>query len=252
MVDLAEQLTPQPGGVLRTGRLVGISGTALTVDIGGGEQVDMPYLDPYLPLLGDTVQVLQQGAVPLVLGAPAGMADDNVLANPSFEIDPPGSTVTSWTNYVDPASIGSATVTVDTATAWGPKHGVQWLEINHAIAGYVGNYQISEAIAVQPGQRWSAVGYAVSSVEGGSDQPTMSIRLTFYATAAGTYPTNVVSSDTLQIINGPTGPWWVPVRAITGTGTVVPDGVTAMRVVLVTETYGGSVYWDKILCRRLA
>jgi hypothetical protein len=255
VADLAEQISEgqaATGAFLRTGGLSGIAGTTLTVNVGGGQLVDMPYLDSYVPILGDVVQILQQGGVSLVIGASAAMATDNTLTNPSFELDGAGSTaITGWTAHQDVASVGSATMKVDTATGWGPKDGVQWLEINHGSAGYSGMYAVSDPVAVQPGQRWSAAGYVVSAVTDGGDEPDLSLWLAFFASSAGTYPTDLLSEERLQSINGPTGPGWVVVRAPTGTGTTVPDGATAMRVLLFTETWGGSVYWDKIVCRRV-
>ncbi len=252
VADLAEVITDQPAAVsLRTGRVVGLNGAALTIDIGGGEYVDMPYLTAYLPILGDTVQILQQGGVNVVLDSFGGMPSDNVVYNPSFEIDSPGSTtITGWGKYTDPASLGTSTAKVDTATGWGPKDGTQWFEINHAATGFVGTHLYSDLIRVQPGQRWSASASVVSINEPGVDEPDMSVKLVFHA-GSNSYPADVVASSTIQMVKGPTGPQWTPVRAVTGSGVTVPFGAANMRVVLVTEEQGASVYWDRVVCRLL-
>lgn len=254
MTDLAATIADasDSGAVLRSGVLTAIVGTSVTVDIGGGQLVDMPYLGTYLPVLADQVSILQQGSVSLVLGAPAAMPTDNAITNPSFELDPPGSTsITGWTAYQDPASIGSASAKVDLATGWGPKDGTQWLEINHGSAGDSYLYVLSDPIAVNAGERWSAVGHAVSTFESGADEPLLSLYLAFFADEAAVYPGGLVSQERLQLISGPTGPWWIPVRAVAGAGTVVPDGCVTMRVLLRNDTFGGAVFWDKIIARRL-
>lgn len=256
MADLATaiQQAGQSGGCsLRTGKLIGI-GDTLTVDVGGGQSLGMPYLDGYQPILGDRVQVLQQGMVCLAIGAAGGMPDDNAIANPSFELDPAGtSPPQGWSVYFDPAGTSDSHVKTDLATGWGAKDGVRWLEIDHGVtAGYAGVYVTSAPIPVGAGQQWSASAYAISGTPDGTAEPTLQIRLAFLSSLFGSYPASVVAEVPLQIINGPTGPQWIPLREIAGDGVTVPATGVAMSVVLLTQMYGGSVYWDKVVCRRLA
>jgi hypothetical protein len=214
----------------------------------------MPYLDLYLPILGDRVQVLQQGPVSLVIGAAAGMPDNNAVYNPSFELDDPGTTPpTGWNVYADPAFTGTASAKVDVGVGWGAKDGGQWLEINHETTGNANMVIWSTAIPVNPGESWAAVAWTIFSAEGGlgSDTPAMAVSVAFFADDTGVYPTDVLSEAEQQWINGPTGGTWVPVRAIAGTGAVVPDDATVMRVLLDTTLSSGSVYWDKVIARRL-
>lgn len=254
-MDLADAISraSDPGAVLRTGTLTGISGTAVTVDIGGGQLVDMPRVEQYTPILGDPVQILQQGPVNLVLGAPAGMPDTNAVVNASFENDPSGtSPPTGWTVFFDPGGITDVSATAETATIIGAKDGAQWLRVLHGpTVGYAGCYLCSTSIAVNPGERWSAAAYAFTAADAGDDQPQLHLTLAFFASLAGVYSEDLLSETELQTIFGPTGPTWIPLRAIGGTGTVVPDGAGAMRVILWTEISGGSVYWDKIVARRI-
>lgn len=241
------------GASLRTGRLIGIGDSSLTVDVGGGQAVAMPYVDAYTPILGDRVQILQQGMVCVVFGATGGMPDDNAVTNPSFELDAPGtSPPQGWTRYFNPAGTSDSTVKTDVATGWGAKDGVRWLEVNHgATAGYAGIYAISTPIPVQPGQQWSASAYVISTITTGADQPKLSLKLAFYGSTVGTYPASVLQETLLQMVSGPTGPQWIPVRQVTGGGVTVPGGAGGMVVLLLTETWGGSCYWDKVVCRRL-
>jgi hypothetical protein len=255
-VSLAEVIAQaaSTGASLRTGKLIGIGDSSLTVDIGGGQAVAMPYVDTYTPILGDRVQILQQGMVCLVFGAAGGLPDDNAVVNPSFELDPAGtSPPQGWTRYFSPAGTSDSTVKTDVASGWGAKDSVRWLEVNHgATAGYAGIYVTSTPIAVQPGQQWSASAYAISTITTGADQPKLHLSLAFTATTAGTYPASVLQETPLQMIVGPTGPQWIPLRAVTGSGTTVPGGCGGMMVVLLTETWGGSAYWDKVVARQLA
>lgn len=244
------------GASLRTGTVVGITGTALTVDIGGGETTDMPYLDGYLPVLGDRVAVLQQGAVCLVIGSPAGMPDTNMVANPSFELDLAGAFPAGWSAYAnpDPAYPGTASIIVEVGTGWGAKDGRQWLRIKHEASGNANIVMSSDPIAVSPGERWAAVAWTIFSAQGGLgiDTPAMAVSLGFLADPTGAYPTDVLAEAEQQWINGPTGGTWVAVRAITGTGALVPEGCTAMRVLLDTTLSSGVVYWDKVVARKLS
>jgi hypothetical protein len=255
------QANANTGAMLRTGVLKGITGSTVTVDIAAGQLVDIPYLSGYTPLLGDVVQVLQYGAVTLCLGGVAGMPDGNVVINPSFELDPPGTTsITGWTFTPDPAYAGSQahlSYKVDVGSGWGALDGSQWLEyIYHddSGTGTGGNGNMiatSSAIPVQPGDVWSAYGYCITLPDPGPrDYPSLQVSLTFYASPTDNYPSTVAESEQ-QYISGATGPLWVPVRAISGTGTIVPAGATSMRVTLDTTLGSGSAYWDKIVCVKL-
>ncbi len=255
MADLATVISQaaNTGASLRTGRLIGIGSSTLTVDIGAGQALNVPFVDGYQPILGDRVQILQQGMVCLAIGACGGMPDDNAVINPSFELDAAGTTPPQgWTVYMDPAGTADSHAKTAVATGWGAKDGVRWLEIDHGVtAGYAGIYVTSTPIAVQPGQHWSASAYAISGTPAGTGEPTLHLRLAFMPSTVGTYPASVSLETPLQIINGPTGPQWIPVREVAGTGAVVPAGAGGMMVVLFTQIYGGSVYWDKIVARRL-
>ena len=240
------------GSSLRTGRVLGIGAATITVDIGSSQLVSMPYLDTYLPVLGDRIQAIQHGSVCVILGAVAGMPDDNVLVNPSFERDAPGTAPTSWNTYLEPTSVGTATALTQLATGWGGKGGVQWLEILHGGSGSATITVSSEAISVQPGQVWTAsAAMSALSSDGGASQATAALSLAFFPTSGTNYPTGLISSTRIQLLTGPTGPTWVTMRDIGGTGTVVPGGATAMRVLLQTTLLSEAVYWDRVICRRL-
>lgn len=253
-LDQAIAAAGDPGAGIRSGTLTAIDGTSLTVDLGGGQFVDVPYLDAYIPILGDRVTLLQHGAVSLVIGAPAAMPADNAVTNPSFEADPAGTTPpTGWSVYNNGAYPGTASTKVDVGTGWGAKDGRKWLEINHETTGNANVVVSSDPIPVLPGQRWAAVAWTIFAAEGGlgSDTPAMAVSLAFFADDTGVYPTDVIAEAEQQFINGPTGGTWVPVRAIQGDGATVPDDCTAMRVLLDTTLSSGTVYWDKVIAREL-
>jgi hypothetical protein len=244
------------GAALRTGTLVGIAGTKLTVDIGGGQIVAMPYLQAYIPLLGDIVQIIQQGSVSLVLGAATAMPSGNVLTNPSFELDLPGATaITGWSIYRDPSYTGHAYAKVNAGVGWGALDGDQWFEIGYDTGGGA-NANVrasSDPIPVTPGEKWAVAAYVVAIPwSGAADFPSMALSLGFMASVAGVYPDDIIAESETQYLVGPTGPTWTPIRAIAGGGTVVPDGAVAMRVILDTNLGSGNAYWDKVICRKLS
>lgn len=252
ITDVLGGMQQAASATLRTGRVVGLSGATITVDLGGQQLTDLPYLESYLPILGDPVQILSQGAVSLVIGATTGMPADNVLKNGSFELDAPGTIPPSFWTYADGGGSGSATAKVDVATGWGPKDGAQWLEINHSSGTDSVTYVTSEAIPVNAGERWSASAYVVSTNDFGTDEPQLSVLLAWFADDSGAYPGDIISQDYVQVINGPTGPWWVPVRAVSGNGIPVPYGAGVLRVVIRSDLFGAAVYWDKVVCRRIS
>lgn len=252
MVDLAETIDAAPESArLRTGRIVELLGAQqVVVDVGGGELVDMPCL-AVDPILGDVVQILQQGAVQVVLGRTAPLSGDSTLANPSFELDEPGVAPTSWTTVIN---AGGANVKTDTASGWGSVTGTKWLEINQSTPLLTDLYVFSEAIPVQAGELWTAAGWAMNSSldpDGGQCE----ILLSWQADATTLYPAGI--GDTrMQVLSFPPGgtPSWALLRQISGIGADVPVGATYMRVVLSMVLSGGvgsSCYWDAIVCRKL-
>lgn len=255
MPDLVTALadnTP-PAAQLRTGRVVQILGASqLVIDVGGGQLVNAPALTQYDPILGDIVQLLQQGPVLLALGRPSPVAGDNVLINPSFELDAVGVPPTSWTSVVH---TGAATTRVNPAAGWGAVTGSNWLEVHSTSAPDTTVYTVSEPIAVTEGQRWTAAAWTVNQswgVNGGFSE----LLLSWYADSTTMYPSGL-GDYTIQGLTFPVGgvPGWSLLRELSGSGVSVPAGVRFMRVVLSTTLAGGTTtvgYWDGIICRRLA
>ncbi len=254
MVDLASTIDAAPTpAYLRTGRVTKLLGSSqVVIDVGGGQLVDMPCLTQYEPILGDVVQILQQGAVQLVLGRTAPISGDNVLANPSFELDAAGAPPTSWTPVVVGAS---SNVKVDIASGWGSITGTKWLEINQTGSGDSTIFVVSEAIPVQPGEVWTAAASVVNSsltLDGGFTE----IYLSWYMNDTDMYPTTAFADTVLQSVVfgvGGTKSWFL-LRELSGEGADVPAGMTYMRVVLATylaDDLGASAYWDGVICRKL-
>lgn len=254
MAGLAETLDAAPESArLRTGRVTELLGSSqVVVDIGGGELVDMPCLTQYEPILGDVVQIMQQGSVQVVLGRTSPLSGDNVLANPSFEIDSAGSPPSNWTSVITGAA---ANVKTDTASGWGSITGTKWLEINQTGAGDSVVHVVSDPIPVVADELWTAAGWAMNSsltFDGGFT----GIYLSWYVDAATMYPSTAVADTVLQTVIFPPGgtPSWVLLRQLAGKGAVVPFGATYMRVVLATnlsDDLGASAYWDGIVCRKV-
>lgn len=252
MPDLAAALNTGTGARLRTGRVVRLNGPAqIVVDLGGGELVDMPTLTTYPPILGDAVQILQQGAVSFALGRTAIVAGDNTLQNGSFEQDPPGTTPTGWTAV---AVTGAATTTTATATGWGAATGSQWLKVAQNGTGPAETYAISNPIPVTPGERWTAAAHAVNVSIGANG--ACGLYLAWHAAAADIYPTTV-SVSPIAALPFPAGgiPGWALLRELSGGGRQAPAGATYLRVMLGSTLAAdpqSAAYWDAIICRRLS
>lgn len=256
VVDLATTIDSAPESArLRTGRVVALNGASLTIDLGGGQLVDMPALASYIPVLGDTVLIQQQGPLVVVLGVTTAMPPDNPLRNPSFEDDLPGSGgATGWTFVADPVASSPITPTTKTATQWGAAHGSQWLELaSGTVAGDGLVHVISDPIPVTAGQRWTAAAYVTSA---GNASNIATLRMAWFTTATGLYPA-AHTAETLvnaaEFLPGGVYPQWLILRQNTGAGTGVPTLATYMRVVLSVEIFDvGWVYIDAVTARQLA
>lgn len=257
MADLAAEISsPTEGARLRTGTVAGLRGAStVTVDVGGGQLVDMPTLNGYIPIPGDVVQILQQGSVQLVLGGTDPMSGGNVLANPSFELDQPGAAPSFWTKVIDAGTpTGNANVKTDNATGWGPVDGSKWLEINQSVGTAVTVHVVSEPIPVTAGQIWTAAASA-ANISADADGGGCQLRLSWYSSNTSTYPAGTVTADTFVagVVLPPYGiPRWTLLRQWYGSGYPVPTGASWMRVVLSSDITGGlgfSAYWDGIICR---
>lgn len=255
IADLATTLSNSPDSAyLRTGKVVGIRTNGVVVDIGDSQFVDMPALTQYEPILGDIVNIIQQGPVQLVLGRTAPIAGDNVLYNPSFELDPPLTAgAQSWSFIADASAPDPVVAKTDTASSWGAAHGTQWLELSSSTAGGdAGVHCVSEAIPVTAGQLWTAAAYATSAGNGGN---VATLRLAWYASDTAVYPTTVVADTIINSASFPNGtyPDWVLLRQLSGGGLPVPTGASFMRVVLSAEIFDvGYVYADAFIARKIS
>lgn len=259
MTDLASQVSRAltGGATMRTGRLVGITGTQVTVDVGGGQVVAAPYLDSYVPILGDAVQLLMQPPAIWVIGRTSGLPDNNVLANPSFEADAPGTVnPAGWTLWRATGNTGTLEPQVRDAGAFGTPDGTQFYEIYMLDNGSAEVALVSDQIAVQPGQMWTAAVQWQAYADGVTTPmvpPLVSLNLAWQANVGDAYPT-VVQEDVLMQGVGPFGSMieWPYLRAAYGTGNPVPSGAGYLRVVLqATNDCSGGVWFDRAICRRV-
>lgn len=265
MGDVASAIVAagQGGASMRTGRVVGITGTAITVDVGGGQLGNFAYLDSYVPILGDAVQVLFQSPVPWVIGRSAGLPIDkgdglgNVLPNPSFEADAINTvSPAGWTSYVGVGNTGTTSPRVRDAGPFGAADGLQFYEIYMTATGSSTYGLASDQVAVTPGQRWTAATSWQAYADGVSTpmvSPLVELHLVFQANAGDAYPT-AVSNLTLMQGVGQFGsmPYWGILRDPFGAGSTVPAGAGFVRVVLLaTNDCTGGAWFDKVILRRV-
>jgi hypothetical protein len=248
------------GASMRTGRVVGITGTQLSIDLGGGRLVNAPYLDSYVPILGDPVQLIFQPPVIWVLGRSSGLPAfpaDNVLPNPSFENDATGtSNPAGWTLWQDPANTGTTVPQVRNAGPFGTPDGLNFYEIYMIANGSSSMALVSNQFPVALGQRWTAAVQWQAYADGVTSMvaPLASLNLAWQANPGDAYPT-WVQQDTLMQGVGPFGSMtdWPLLRAVVGTGNSVPVGANFVRVVLLANNdCTGGVWFDRAILRRVS
>lgn len=260
MADTASLISQalSAGTSMRTGRLVGITGTQVTVDIGGGQIVAAPYLDSYVPILGDAVQLLMQTPVVWVIGRTSGLPSDNVLSNPSFEGDAVNTTnPAGWTLWTDPTNSGTFSPRVRDAGAFGTPDGNHFYEMYLLNSGSSAAALVSDQIPVAAGQSWTAAVQWQAYADGVTTPmvpPLVELHLAWQANAGDTYPTKVQEDVLMQGV-GPFGSMieWPWLRAAYGTGNPVPSGASYLRVVLYASLDGsGGAWFDRAICRQVS
>lgn len=248
---------------IRIGRVTRYIDGYITVAISGSDTlVDAAYLTSYEPVLGDLVVALKQGNQWVVLGSQAAIPPDNLVANPSFEVDPDGTTPpTDWSIYHGTAGEGAttnATVTVETQFGSLMIDGRKILQVLLGIAGVSITYVSSAPIAVTPGELVTASSYWSSLIINGGAQPAdAELLLTWYGNETDTYPTTVAANTSIAKLSTPQGDSarWYLLRPVFGSrGTEVPAGATHMRVTLRTVLRDGDslVWWDRITAQRMS
>jgi len=246
---------------LRTGTLISyddIVGTA-SVDIGGTVLQNIPYLDSYLPILGDYVQVLTSGSSWQILGKNASAQANDVLANPSFEGDADGSLPSSWRIYHDPVGTATASVYVYANPFNTRVHGRKALAVQNASAA---NFSItwvySEAIPVAPNDRLALSTVHIGSIATGT-LAVIEVDVLYFANSSDTYPTTVAieTGPSSEVLAGfpPVRLRVTPPSSIDG-AIVVPAGANfasaAMKIGIFPGGIGGSVVLlDNIIFRKL-
>jgi hypothetical protein len=248
---------------------VDVSGqtTSSTVSSQQGLQA-AAYIESYRPTLGDVVFIAKQGAKWVVLGRFNSVSSNNVIVNPSFEVDSVGtSPPTGWNNYHDPSSPLTTTVSVASSAFGQPIDGLQCCSVspNSGAAGVkqAFDYVYSTAFSVLPGQRWTASAWARCS-QGVSlsfayGLVQVAIELVWQANITDVPPT-AVSGSGYTLTQLSQGPEWtrIPISSFMN-GVTVPNGVTAGRLILVSSQYNNSttsttsvVQWDKCVARLVA
>lgn len=242
------------GAVMRTGTVKRYDTGSITVDVGGGQLVSMPYLDGYLPVLGDPVQCLNQAGVWFAIGRASQFPSDNTVVDPSFELTALGSPPAAWGVYNDTTqSTIAPTVRTRAVPAGFEIAGSQMLEVACLTAGQIVFADIySSPIPVVPGQAWTAAAWAYTEYQGAS--PTLALKLAWFANSINVYPNTVAADSLITFVGSPAlQPWMLLRGASGGSGAVVPAGANFMRVVLENEVFEiASALWDKVVCRRVS
>lgn len=272
MVDTAAAIAQagQTGGTqMRVGVVKAFDGQTVTVDVGGGTLVGMPYLRSYQPLAGDSVLCLNAaGGVWSVVGAMAGNPTDNVVANPTFENDTLGSAPANWGVYHDPSSDANGHQVIVRAVGGAFLEGKQSMQVEISDSSGVGfthsvDHVYSNPFPVVPGERWTAAAWfrfdAGVSLAFLPAHATVGVYMSWHANNTDVPPT-VVGTTAFAAVgpNGSTVPWTFLPASYPATGNVVPGGATFGRVVLSSTVYvsgpssiSGTLLWDRIIARRL-
>jgi hypothetical protein len=180
--------------------------------------------------------------VQVVLGRGGDLAGTNVLANPAFDADPPGTSgASNWSAIPNPSAPTPITVTTQQTTGWGAIHGGQWLELFSSTSGGNGGvFLTSDPIPVTAGQRWTAAAYVTSAGNSGN--------------SATLYATWYSSDDTIDSVSFPSGtyPDWALLRDINGDGIQVPAGAAFLRAVLALNIHDvGYMHVGYMLARQV-
>lgn len=267
MADVASQIAAasQGSAQMRVGRVVVYDSLQITVDVGGGSLLAMPYLRSYRPMIGDLVTCMNQGATWMCLGVAAGIPPDNAVANPSFEDSAAGSMASGWGTYHDPTS----TANTSTISVWFIEDtridGSQALAVQASTTSGSGtvestDFVYSSPIGVNPGETW--IGAAHARLQAGfaykSHLASVAVGLAWHANSTDVYPTTVAVSSIAQSYLSNSAEWSLIGAAADETGILVPDGASFVRLLLASQLtfdasiQAGPLYWDLAIARKVS
>jgi hypothetical protein len=253
---------------MRIGTVRTYDARLITVNVGGGTLVAMPYLRGYQPLLGDLVTCVNQGAVWFCVGPATGSPPDNAVVNPSFETSGTGSMASGWGAYHDPSSTATASVTVQNVFGSSTVDGSQCLRVGVTRVGVTDpqfsfDSIYSSPIAVTPGDRWSAAAHVQRQDDTQAVTPASVIAgvfLSWYSNNTDVYPTTSAANSAQSIVAIDNAPGWALLGAATSpTGITVPGAANFMRVILYSEILfplsfisTAPLYWDLVIARKVS
>jgi len=201
--------------------------------------IRVSYQAPYVPVAGDTVNVLLLGGSTnsgIVLGLRSGQAG-NLVPNSDFGRHPqPQLTVSKppymWTQYT---ASGQVALVAGAFASTLLRH-CMLMAITVSVTGV--NYAYSAAIPVTPGETlYGDLVYMATVFAGSPTTVTVSLRVAFFASETDDFPSSI-SESTLatQATNTPGG----EPNAISG-NVVVPSGVAFARAAVRVSQAGGDL-----------
>lgn len=262
---------------VRVGVVITFTGGYVTVRISGSDVlVRANLLNSYQPTLGDYVTILRQGGSWLVLGASTAMPQDNVVFNPSFELDGLSTGIGAPTGWVHLHTGGMTSVISNTYSfnCGVAPDGQFALEVQVNTASSVGIDNATDTFSSTPvhvsaDQVWGLNAYVIAT--NGDNLPPdglivqSQVILYGYANETDVYPTGAtfLAASSGQETSG--CPWKrKQVIRVSGddiVGATIPSGVTFLRATLQTAVIyddnapvegGFSVLWDRVVMQRLA
>lgn len=252
---LAQQTNPpnpaaQPG--LRIGTVLGsppaTAQTAWVEIFEGGDPVELPFQTGYVPVAGDSVNVLLLGGANssgIILGGRAGQSGNMVLNHafqraPALEIPATNEPPYHWSRYL---ASGTAAVLCQV-----PYQSAMALTMDMSGSAIGDTYAYSAAIPVTAGAAYEirTMGHIATFV---SSAVTVQSSIAWFATADPEYPNYVsataVGSDAIGA--------GADTDIYHAANVTAPTGISFARVVLRTNhtgSGGGEMYWNEVVMLR--
>lgn len=214
----------------------------------GGDPVEFPFQTGYVPVAGDSVNVLLLGganSAGIILGGRAGQSGNMVLNGnfqraPALEVPPTNEPPYHWTRY--PAS-GTAAVLCQV-----PYQSAMALTMDMSGSAIGDTYAYSAAIPVTPGATYEirSMGHITTFL---GSAVTIQTRIAWFTQADDVYPNfaseNQVGTDTIGAAASSDIYHTLDITA--------PAGATHARIALRTNHTaggGGNMYWNEIVMLR--
>lgn len=228
---------------MRTGIVVTVNPFSALVDV-GDTVIPAAYVRQSMPLIGDVVAVLRQGATWMILGTTSA-SGENLVQNPSFEeVNEENGQPLLWTQY-QITNVSRMESVID-ASAIPP--GERVLEVTPAGALTGTSMTYSQPISVEDGQTVEISAYANGFYP--ADNPgtsDASVWALWFADAIDLYPTTSAADSLVWTANNIAE---TEVMTLLTDTVVVPVGAVFMRVGLRSVVqFGTGLHWDFVTAR---